>query len=377
MSRIETSRPQFHIETPGDLRCLASQEGPPPPSRPGGRLDGLRQATETFSTPGPVARRGAFRRDPAKAGRVGGASTPASAAANTARLASLRPQPQQQALNAHYEKRAMPTDSQSLEDLQCNAALARFPYEREQGELPAGWATREDLAQALRQTLGFQSTRVENPAGSVVDRATGLTAVVLHNPQTREVVLSFGGTTAGKKTGETVGERFKPGQNFSSTMTQWGANLKAGRGVLPESYRQAGELLQALQAQLRLPSSAPEGCTVRVVGHSKGGGEAIFAGLMSPDPVRVTAFCPSHLSDGLVKLLPPENLKKAKDLVESFSPRGDIVSGLRGLLPNVHGVGVGHHFDGIPGKRWIHVHDRFDEHVKHYCGETEASRKRA
>jgi hypothetical protein len=366
MSRIDTPRVEFYIGTPGDLQCLGPQEIQPPPSRPGGRLEGLRQSTETFSTPGPVSRRGAFRRDPVGQGLASKAS------ANAVSLSSLSPQPQ--AVTAHYSKCAMPTDRESLERLACNATLARFPYERKEEELPDGWATSEDLAQALRQTLGFQSTRVESPAGTIVDRATGLTAVVLHNPQTREVVLSFGGTTAGKKTGETVGERSMPGRNFSSTMTQWGANLKAGRGSLPESYRQAAELLQALQTQLvEQPPSGLEGCTARVVGHSKGGGEAIFAGLMSPTPAKVTAFCPSHLSDGLVKRLPAQNLSRATDLVESYSPRGDMVSGLRGLLPNVKGVGVGHHFDGIPGKRGIHVHDRFDLHVKHYCKETLAS----
>ncbi|WP_431103496.1 hypothetical protein [Roseateles noduli] len=361
------ARPVSLTFDPVDLPPAAAPA--PTSDPPRSRLSGLRQAKAESGTRARLMRSDAFRRATPPPRRVAAAATPDSARGGP--LSSLRPQPQ--TTSGFYEKRAMPTDLPSLERLTCNAALARFPYERDDAQLPPGWSPCEALAVKLRTALGLRSSGVEHADGTLVDRGTGLTAVVLQHPETREVVLSFGGTTAGKKTGETVLERSRPGQNFGSTMAQWGANLKAGAGHLPESYRQAADLLLETQNHLQQPSEL-KGFAVRVVGHSKGANEAIFASLRAQNPVPVTAFCPPHLSDGLVHRLPPRNLARATELVESFSPRGDVVSALRSLLPNVHGLGIGHHFDGIPGKGTIHVHDRFDEHVTHYCDATRTSR---
>jgi hypothetical protein len=118
---------------------------------------------------------------------------------------------------------------------------------------------------------------------------------------------------------------------------------------------------------------ADKGHTVRLIGHSKGGGETTYASLMAKHPVEVDNFSPAHLSDGLVKKLPPQNLARAKELIRSFSPYGDPVAGLRGKLPGLHGVGVGYHFHGIAGSSAIDKHDQFLRHAVHHCAQQEGS----
>ncbi len=137
-------------------------------------------------------------------------------------------------------------------------------------------------------------------------------------------------------------------------------------GGVPNSYQQASDLVGKLQERMK---STPglEGFSVRTVGHSKGGGEAMYAALKQSEPLRCTAFCPSHLSQGLIDRLPEGNVDKARDLVQSFSPFGDPVSALRGKLPDVPGVGVGVHFTGIEGRNMVHIHDQFLQHVQHAC----------
>lgn len=269
----------------------------------------------------------------------------------------------------------MPTDAVSVTRLMQDARLASFPYARRAEALPEGWSTREDLAAPMRQALGLKSAGVEQGQGVIVDRGSGLTAVLLHRPDSRELVVAFGGTTAGKKVGETIAARVKPGRNFRSTLSQWGANIFAGLGGTPRSYKQASTLLSQLQQRMRSDPTLA-GLTLRVVGHSKGAGEAMFAALGAKAPVPVTAFCPAHLSEGLIKQLPACNLARAKELVASYSPYGDPVAAMRGKLPRMPGVGAGYHFDGIPKQGAMHRHDRFHEHVAHWCAGAQAAMAR-
>lgn len=330
-----------------------------PSSKPGSPLAGYRQETEL---PGAFVRRGAIRRAKLGEGRAGAPSAAPKPVLGS--LSQLAAKPA-----AHYEKRAMPTDAGALARLRCDAQLASFPYKRDPESLPEGWSPRIDLAEKLRGGLGLRSSGIERGAGAIIDRQTGLVAVLLHNHQTREVVLAFGGTTSGKKVKGALAERPAPKGNFMSTLTQWGANICAGIGGTPKSYQQGAALLGSLRG-LVATDPAFIGCTVRVVGHSKGGGEAMYASLKSSEPVKVTAFCPAHLSDGLIKQLPAENLSRAKDLIASYSPHGDPIAAMRGKLPGVSGVGIGCHFDGIPGSSAASLHSQFRRHVLHYCDTT-------
>lgn len=338
----------------------------------GSPLDGLRQE---HASAVPLERHGALRRGEALsglinavAGCVGGSRGRAAAASNGVPLNTLR-QPSRSSA-PYYERCEMPTHAEAIARLRCDAKLASYPYHRDVHQLPRPWSPETFLSEDTRRELGLRHDGVENYPGAIVDRDSGLTAVLLHNSRTDELVLAFGGTTAGKKTGETLGQRSKPGRNFMSTLSQWGANLYAGVGGTPKSYRQAATILAAVQRRMAEDPKKYGGHTLRVVGHSKGGGEAMYASLKSAQPVEVTAFCPSHLSDGLLKELPKENLDRAKELVSSFSPKGDPVAGLRGKLIGLHGVGKGHHFEGVPGSSMMNLHDQFHRHVEHFCDQS-------
>ena len=357
---------------------------PRPPSTPlsspaDSRMSGWRQPEAGEAGTTAFHRRGGVRRPDGRslktAGTLSSSTTPTAPTAPTAvPLKALAQTPTTQA--AHYEQRDMPTDTASLDRLRDDALLASYPYHRDQMALPSGWAPAGDLATQLRRELTLTNRGVDAKPGAIVDRDSGLTAVLLRGHKTNEVVLVFGGTTAGRKTGATLAERSRPGRTFMSTLSQWGANLCAGLGGTPRSYRQAEALLAAVQRRLAT-DPALAGHTVRVLGHSKGGGEAMYAALKARAPVPVTAFCPAHLSDRLIRQLPEKNLASAKAWVRSFSPKGDPVAGLRGLLPGMHGVGIGHHFDGIPGSSAMNRHDQFHQHVLHHHAIATASNHRA
>lgn len=340
-------------------------------------MSGWRQADESDAGAKALGRRGALRRPEGRSSRAAGTQftsamsttsttppTPTTSTMLTAvPLEALTQTPKTKA--AHYEQRDMPTDAPSLDCLRDNALLASYPYHRDQMALPLGWAPAGELANQVRGELTLTNHGVDARPGAIVDRGSGLTAVLLRGHGTNEVVVVFGGTTSGRKTGATLAERSRPGRNFMSTLSQWGANLCAGLGGTPRSYRQADALLAAVQRRLAT-DPAWAGHTLRVVGHSKGGGEAMYAALKATTPVPVTAFCPAHLSDRLIRQLPETHLARAKELVRSFSPKGDPVAGMRGILPGMHGVGIGHHFDGIPGSSAMNLHDQFHQHVLHH-----------
>lgn len=267
----------------------------------------------------------------------------------------------------HYESLSMPTGAGDLAQIKENAQLANYPYHRDMGRLPEGWMPSNRLTSDVAEGMGLTSQKgVEFRDGTLIDHKSGLTATVLVNPKTQDVVVSFGGTSSGKKVGETLMERSVPGKNVMTSLSQWGTNFKAGLGGVPQSYKQASELVSRIMDKVQtMPEYA--GFTVRTVGHSKGGGEAMFAALRQDTPVQATTFCPSHLSDGLLKHIPDENLARSKDLVQSFSPFGDPVSALRGTLPGITGVGQGFHFDGIRGSNPVDLHDQFLKHVEHHC----------
>ena len=307
----------------------------------------------------------ALTQDPAHAPRRRGAvrtgmTSQAARDAEAARAKTVR------TANIPYERRDMPTDREALVQLRSNAQLASFPYHRDADRLPPGWQPDETLAGTMRSVLACRSgTGVQSPDGTIIDAESALTAVLLRNKETRELVVSLGGTSAGKHTGETLAQRFAPGANFVSSLKQWGANFKAAGGGVPQSYARAAALLRTLQSHAKADPSLKD-YRIRLVGHSKGAGEAMYASLNAATPVRVTAFCPAHLHDSLVKSA-KDRIAETKELIESFSPQGDIVPALRGWVPSMHGIGIGHHFAGIQGRNPVDLHDQFHEHVQAYC----------
>ncbi len=155
-----------------------------------------------------------------------------------------------------------------------------------------------------------------------------------------------------------------------TTLSQWDANLRASLGLIPKSYKQASKIVQKMKSVVDEKDGEHAGFKIRVLGHSKGGGEAIYAAAKQRDKshqITATALCPSHLSQGLMSDLPDDNLAEAKSYITSYSPVGDPVSALRGKLPQIPGLGMGYHFDGIEGSSPTHLHDQFLAHVTYFC----------
>ena len=260
------------------------------------------------------------------------------------------------------------SNAAQLDSLKCDAKLANFAYTRDIKKLQENYLPDKQLALSAAKNIGITMKNVVNETGAVVDSKSGLAAsIVVHKDKNiKEIVVIFGGTTAGKKVGADLMTRSRPGMNFMTTLSQWGANFLAGVGIEPKSYKQAAALLTSIKEEVN-KNDTYKGYSVRVVGHSKGGGEAMYASMMQTEPVLTTTFCPAHLSEGLINKIPPENLKKATEFINSYSPYGDPVSALRGKLPDMPGIGNGTHFNGIKGSNPIDLHDQFLTHVEHFC----------
>lgn len=269
----------------------------------------------------------------------------------------------------YYEKCtlvASKNNAAQLQSMRCDAKLANYAYTRDEMQLPGHYKPADLLAFTAIQNMGIKMNNVLNARGAVVDAKSGLTAVIVVNEKDNTVSVIFGGTTSGKKVGADLMERSRPGMNFMTTLSQWGANILAGLGVEPRSYKQAVALVKNIQNQID-DSTLYKGYSLRTIGHSKGGGEAMYASMMQDKPVPVTAFCPAHLSKGLINNIKKEKLEKATDLISSYSPEGDPVSAMRGKLPDMPGIGKGFHFKGIADSNPVNIHDQFLTHVEHFC----------
>ncbi|NRF72167.1 hypothetical protein HLB44_34805 [Aquincola sp. S2] len=264
-----------------------------------------------------------------------------------------------------YEKAAMPTDAATLGKIKCNAQLSAFPYDREPDSLPDGWAPSSDLSDKIAAAANIvQADNVQNPYGTIVDAQSGLVASVLVNAKQNEVVISFGGTSSGPEV--RAGEPLKRGlANLWPMSKQWVTNVSAGFGNEEASYRQARELVG------KAVELAGENVTVRTAGHSKGGGEAMYAALAQTPPLNADVFSPSHLSSGLISRLPKANVDTASKGVRAYSVSKDLVPKIRSVLPwGAAGVGRDHFFPADPtkghGMSPYNVHVWFTEHLDSY-----------
>jgi hypothetical protein len=276
--------------------------------------------------------------------------------------------PKRASRQQHYEKRAMPSDTATLARIQAYSTLAIYPYHRNPGLLPSGWHCDASIMRSLVQDL--QATfpgKYDSCEDAIVDIRTGLTAVLFVHPVDRVYVLAFGGTTSGKAVSESSWLRFRRSNTSGILLRQSLANASAALGRAPGSYRQASALADALVTRMA-KDPAHAGFALRLTGHSKGGGEAMYAALRGDTPIPATVFAPAHLTTGLIANLCPESVAKARDLIESYSAYGDPVPALRHLVPGMHGLGLAHHFRGMPGKGPIHLHAHTDLHLAHYAG---------
>jgi hypothetical protein len=264
----------------------------------------------------------------------------------------------------------LPRDLEQLKRIHEDALLSEFVYGRDPESLPPGWSTSTALADQLAGTLKLETDRLaamERPEGTL-HASSGLTACVLVNDELKQVVLAFGGTTSGATASIDVLARIRP--NVTNLGMQCMANVTAGLGWAPQSYLQADALAKALAEQL-----APTGYGLRLVGHSKGGGEASFAALMSKPPLPANVFNPAHLSAGLVAMLPRHDETEVHDTVHAYSVEGDLVPGLRNLVSTVVGAGTEHFVpaDVTVGQDLLTLHGEFPRHIMNQCEEAEVA----
>jgi hypothetical protein len=280
--------------------------------------------------------------------------------------------PRASAAQYYKKKDDMPSDPATLKRIEAYCVLATQPYYR-QGPLPDGWCADQDilepLATELQQKLGGN---IKVYDGAIVDTPSGLTAMVFVNKEEKICMLSFGGTTSGKAAMRNIWDRVRPGHNFSTTMRQNFANVSAALGVTPTSYKQATTLARILQQWTERDSKTEKepnyaGFSLHLTGHSKGGGEAMYAALKADTPIPATVFSPAHLSSGLIADLPFQNLEHATELIESYSAQGDFVPALRPLFGS--GVGTECFFSPKPHKSGLDAHVHVDKHLTYYVGQ--------
>lgn len=268
----------------------------------------------------------------------------------------------------HQRAEDMPTDPKVLQAMYVNVKLSRYAYTRNPDALPEGWATSTQLSRTMNLAMGFPEypEGVENDFGTVIRIGSGLTAVIVVNEKDKEVRCIIGGTGAGAHVGSTAAQLHV--RNPRSAGVQWVTNGGAAAGFEMPSYRQAKLLVQHLSDHL-----AGKDYKLSLVGHSKGGGEAIYAALSLPEGLPAFVLGTSHLSEGLVNRLPAENVRAALSLVTSAYVEGDPVAGLIPSLPfvQIRPMGVEYVIPADPAKSsgWLGAHDQYEEHWDSYMAE--------
>ncbi|MCC7006040.1 MAG: hypothetical protein IT497_05285, partial [Ottowia sp.] len=201
---------------------------------------------------------------------------------------------------------------------------------------------------------------------SFIDPHSGLSAYLVVNDSAREIKVIFGGTTSGEKVAidYSVSRLYL---NKPSMFNQCVANLKAGLGRIPLCYQQGACITRAVLQQVQAENSRYAGYTVSTLGHSLGGGIAVYAALAQAQPVQAIGFSSAHLSLGIVNRLPKENVANAKNLITHFHVKNDVVPNLRYLYPGLAPVGVEAVFPSSPEVSGVgHIHAQFYEHIKRY-----------
>ncbi|WP_281646787.1 lipase family protein [Parendozoicomonas sp. Alg238-R29] len=291
--------------------------------------------------------------------------------------ASLRPS---SPVPASYKKEVPPpTETTDKVQLHVSSQLAALPYHQDisrvkdaaSSKLEPGadfsrlgnWDIDKDLSSKLAESGDY---KLREDTGLISDKKTGLVAMVVKNPETKEIRLIFGGTTSGTKQG---GLNKRMVLNGGSTLKQWGANIKnAIFGKTPHSYRQAKALTDELLRLTDTKSSGYEDYSVVLSGHSKGAGEATYAALNRAQPLKAECFCSAQLGSGMQNELPESSKTDADKYVSHYNIKGDVVPKLGNMRNGLGHIGnvttfSAEHAWNSPVQR----HDRFDLHIGHYA----------
>ena len=274
-----------------------------------------------------------------------------------------------------------PTYLEDKRRLAVDAALASWPYHRDRKKLEMiaalsgaklHWCLAEQLAGELADSQ--KMTFVEHCA-MLIDKHSGLVAYLFHNRARKEVRLVFGGTTSGDQVGSLMKRKVF---NVRISMRQWFANYKnALFGGIPQSYRQAVELTANLQ-KLMQQDSAYRDYVLTTSGHSKGGGEAAYAALMShKKDKRLSAICfgSAELGDGLRQAIlthfhyDASQVQCAAKEIRHYIIQGDIIPYVGKCLSGLSLIGCRIVLPRAPGwsLSFIDSHDQFFRHVLNYA----------
>ncbi|NOH71838.1 lipase family protein [Vibrio pectenicida] len=267
-------------------------------------------------------------------------------------------------INAEYEG----IKSKAVE-LRPFVYLAKAPYT---GSLPKSedmetWATDSAYLQsqgkntprqlALDICSSIKSMHLGND-GKLICSKSGLTAFIAINEKSKQIVISFGGTTSGEKNSSKLGNRAIANLGYINKQNMANAINGIGRHT-PKSYSQAATLAANLK---RL---APKGYKVIAVGHSKGAAEAEYAALSNG--IRAYCFASAALSDHNYEKAMKKHYgdnwqlsqEDASEKIEHCFVKGDIIPKL----------GFGKHYGKITyipsfdGVKPIAHHDKFDKYI--------------
>jgi len=241
-----------------------------------------------------------------------------------------------------------------------------------------------DLPVGMQKALGLERF----PDGRWHHRRSHLVALILRNDESKQIVIAFGGTSAGRNTGKLV---YRILRNPLTTFHQWRRNLHSiglpvHRPAVPDCYVKAAEIARSVRRYLDNDwSNFYADYTLSLAGHSKGGAEAEYAALMNPS-LRAVCFSTPPLGKRVLASVPETNLAQASDNILHYFVRHDVVPGISSALKRVlvtSHVGTGKWIpapeDVVAGPLYLlWAHDLFHDCVldyasRHLPGETDGA----
>ena len=293
-------------------------------------------------------------------------------------------------------RRPMPTDLAERREIVVKAKLVDYVYHRDPARLPTNWQTSDEIASTLSRMVnlpvvrdaqggilsasslaanqGLPSVTVQNAHGTFSNPRSGLMGTTFVNHQDKVIELSLGGTTAGPNVGETADDRLR--DNKLNSFVQWGANIYGALGSIPQAHREANDLYLAAKS-LTAQGQPLEGYTVRVSGHSLGGGMATYVSMTNG--LKVDVFAAAALHEDVVNTkLPQSNVDNAERLVNIFYVAGDPVSEKLKNMPGMRALGTEHVVQPDPahGTSMRECHESFAAHFESDLARFEAQHAR-
>lgn len=255
------------------------------------------------------------------------------------------------------------------ETLALDADIAAYPYHQNIDKLADKTTKTEswDLARTLALDAGKAvGLSTKGSKGFIYDEKSGLTAYILQNPKSKEVRLVFGGTSSGKHAGGLVRRSVL---NGGFALPQWLGNFKnAISNKVPTSYTQAKELASAVKSQMASDPSY-QGFTLKLSGHSKGGGEASYAALSQEEPLQAICFSSAQLGSKMREGISEANKEKAGECISHYAVKGDLVPKMNVLRKHLGHLGK---LTMIPAQSALNSpldrHDKFHKHIANFAG---------